>query len=357
MWNNMSIQRQLILMGTLLLMLVGVLLGGGLIYFSFQTFSFDAFTDASDLEASSASAIHFREYFMAARETFIIQSVLLVLLVIVTGSLILWMIFRRTMRPLRNLSQTLDTLEVNNLPSSIDLEHKNPDVLQLQTSFNTLLRRINATLESQKHFVANAAHELKTPLSSIMTNFDVLEMDDDPSKEDYREVLLITRNNIERMSDLVKHMLELTQLQKRDYEQFSLNELNIISDEMNAAIKAKNLNVNFTGDTILEGSRTLIERAIQNIVDNAIRYSSEGGHIQIIANQNTIQISDNGIGIPDSQQEKVFEPFYCVDSSRSRKLGGSGLGLSIVYQILTRHGLSIDLDSKENHGTTFTIHT
>ncbi len=357
MWNNMSLQSRLIVAGTLIFMMAGALLGGGLIYFSFRTFSFDAFTDAADLDASSASALHYRDYFLAARETFVMQSVLLVVFVIVTGALVLWLVFRRTMRPLRELSERLDALEANNLPASIDLEHKNPDVRQFLRSFNTLLRRINATLESQKHFVANAAHELKTPLSSIMTNLDVLEMDEDPSKEDYREVLLITRDNIERMSDLVRNMLELTQLQKRDYEQFSLRDLTVISDEMEAAIKAKNLNVEFRGDTVLEGSRTLIERAIQNLVDNAIRYSSEGGDIQISADENTITISDNGIGIPKDKQEKVFEPFYCVDPSRSRELGGSGLGLSIVHQILTRHGMSIDLDSEEGQGTTFIIHT
>lgn len=355
MWNNLSLKNRLTTLGILTITILSVLLGGGLIYFTVQSFSYDAFMNATNLDEASASASIYQQYLLETRERYIIQSLSFVVLLSILGMIVFWLVLQYTMRPIQELTSKIDDLETSNLPQEIILKNKNRETRKLESSFNNLLNQINATLDSQKHFVSNAAHELKTPLTSILTNIDVLEMDDNPSKEEYREVLSITRDNIERMSNLVKDMLDLTQLQKQNYEQFNLRQLTLINDEMKKDIANKNINFIMIGDTTINGNRALIERAIQNLIGNAIRYSEKGGSIEVKASQNEIEIKDTGIGIPFDQQDKVFEPFYCVNPSRSRKLGGSGLGLSIVHQILTAHGMSIHLKSQENIGTTFTI--
>ncbi len=355
MWGKLNTKQRLLVLGLTVIIITGGFLGGGLAYVSIRMFSYEAFTTATGLEATSTSAQLYRDYFLAARQTFIISTVLITTGFILVGALALILVFKRTMQPLETLSDELDNMDVNHLPNAISLQANNPELMKLVATFNTLLQKINVTLESQKHFVANAAHELKTPLSTILTNLDVLELDADPDKTEYEEVFAITKENIERMSNLVKDMLQLTQLQKQDYERFAFSDMTLLNTELRDEIKQKNLTFEIHGDTELEGSKPLLERAIQNLIANAVRYTERGGKIAITLTDETIRIADTGIGIAAADQEKIFEPFYCVDRSRSRELGGSGLGLSIVRQILIRHDMSITLESDIGQGTTFII--
>ncbi len=296
--------------------------------------------------------------FQDSKKGFALQSIIVMIVITGIGTILTWFVTGKALKPVAILSKTVEDVDENNLSTQIPVPYSKDEVARLTQSFNNMLIKISMAFESQKRFAQNAAHELKTPLSAILTNIEVMEIDEDSASiEEYKENLLIVKQNVERMTALVTDLLALNAAEKHiDISRFSARDLffSILSDNDNE-IKKKNIFVSIEGEKEINGNRFMLERAFSNIVQNAIRYNHNNGSITIHCSESGITISDTGIGIAPGKLPHIFEPFYCADTSRSRALGGSGLGLAITKEIFDKHEIKIDVASIENSGTIFTV--
>lgn len=296
--------------------------------------------------------------FQDSKKGFALQSIIVMVVITGIGTILTWFVTGKALKPVAILSKTVEDIDEKNLSTQIPVPYSKDEVARLTQSFNNMLIKISMAFESQKRFAQNAAHELKTPLSAILTNIEVMEIDEDSASiEEYKENLLIVKQNVERMTALVTDLLALNAAEKHiDISRFSARDLffSILSDNDND-IKKKNIFVNIEGEKEINGNRFMLERAFSNIVQNAIRYNHNNGSITIRCSESGITISDTGIGIAPDKLPHIFEPFYCADTSRSRALGGSGLGLAITKEIFDKHEIKIDVASTENTGTIFTV--
>ena len=290
--------------------------------------------------------------FLGSREKFRTQSIISAIIIITLGAIISYFIAGQTLKPLNTLTNKIEEIDENNLNIQIMPNSNGGEVARLTKSFNNMLEKLNKAFQSKKLFASNAAHELKTPLANILTNIEVMQMDDTPSIVDYEEIINITKENVERLTVLVHDLLRFnSDLNDGLCEKIKTKELfNKIISDLSKDIKEKNISVTIDGNIEIFGEKTLLERAFFNIVLNAVKYNKENGEIKITAIKESITIEDNGIGIPAESISQIFDPFYCVDKSRSRKLGGNGLGLSIAKQIFDKHNMTISILSEENTG-------
>lgn len=224
-----------------------------------------------------------------------------------------------------------------------------------------MFKRLESVFNVQKRFSTAAAHELKTPLAVLKTNIEVL--DEQATLEEYKHVMEVTKRQVERMNDLVNNLLLVsTSSEYNCNEVCSIQELvkNALS-ELNPRIKEKAIQVRVSDtDCTLIGNEVMLQRAISNLLDNSIKYAKRIDPritIEIRHDQEylSLMISDNGIGIPEDQLNLITEPFYRIDQSRSRKIAGSGLGLTLVKEIIERHHGHLNIESKLNEGTTISI--
>jgi len=350
MWSKLSLRIRFTILSTLILFVIS-----GVLTFILLSIAKNAFVEPyKDLYQNDVITTYKIKSFYELFNTYTLKSIFYLFLILLVGVLSTWILSKQALKPVSDLSNQIEKIDINNLSKPITIPKTNDEVAKLTKSFNQMLVKINASYEGQKRFAQNAAHELKTPISSILTNIEVLELDDKPSVEDYQEVILIIKENAERMSSLVKDLMVLNVNSKEPYSSFLFSELDIQSN-LKHEIENKNINISIEGDTLIYGNKTLIERAMVNIIHNAIRYNINHGKISIVCNKHQITITDTGIGIPQDQLKHIFEPFHCVDVSRSRKLGGSGLGLAIVKQIFDQHQIEVEVKSIEKQGTTFII--
>ncbi len=354
MWNDRSIGQRLTVMNMVTLTVMSALMMTALFYSVHRLLSFEAYRETSGLDASSAVNENIQAFLKDARTSFYVIAGILILLFASLAVFTFRVMTKKALKPLNELTATMDTLDPDNLPKSIRVSNDSREVRKLEHAFNRLLNKVNTTLESQRRFAQNAAHELKTPLSAVMTNIEVLDMDDDPSKDEVLEVLNLTREHMESMHTLVKELLEM-HVSTIDKTHFHLHDMALKDESMNDLANSKHMTIELKGDTRLHGSKPLLERAFKNLIHNALRYGHEGGHVVIRAFENALRIEDDGPGINKEHLNKIFDPFYRVEASRSKEYGGNGLGLSIVKEILDRHQMTITVDSSENQGTTFTI--
>ena len=218
----------------------------------------------------------------------------------------------------------------------------------------------------QKEFVANVSHELKTPLTSIKSYTETLGSGMVEDKETERQFLSVIESEVNRMSDLVTDLLQLSALDmkrtKLDFRKYSVDELvEKTLEKLDIAAREKNhmltSNVTYPGKAVFDYEK--IQRVLINIVSNAIKYTEPGGKINVSAEKKdgniVFTITDNGMGIPSKDLSRIFDRFYRVDKARSRKMGGTGLGLAIAREIISAHGGEIDIQSVENKGTEVTI--
>jgi len=278
-------------------------------------------------------------------------------LVIGLGSLVAYLVSGVIMQPIKALSTSVTNIEAEKLDVSLPLPKSRDEISQLTVSFNGMLDKLHRSFESKQLFAQNAAHELKTPLAIVRAHMEALKMDDHPTMADYEEVFDEVKNNTERMIELVEGLLAMGKSSTdADMTVFEGRETfeGIFSD-LKGVIQSKNLNVQLLGETTIKGEKTLLVQAFFNLIANAIRYNVEGGNIVVTLSENQITIDDTGIGIPPESIGQLFDPFYCVDKSRSKHLGGNGLGLAITKNILNAHQMSIDVTSVVGVGTTIAI--
>lgn len=281
----------------------------------------------------------------------------IMLVSLLVGTAAIWLIVGKALRPLTRFSEAISEIDEKKLNQPLELPKSQDEVADMTKSFNCMLERLNHSFEVQKRFSATAAHELKTPISSIISNVEVLELDEHPSCDEYQETIAVVKENAFRMEQLVLDLL--TSYSTGMVLKKEACNLRTICEKCCKACSEADRNgivYEITGEQTVEGDSLLLERAVGNLISNAFRYNHPGGTVTVDMGENQLTVSDTGVGIPEEDLEKIFEPFYRVDMSRSRELGGSGLGLAIVKNILDAHNANIAVDSIEGEGTIFTIH-
>lgn len=280
-------------------------------------------------------------------------SMVIVAIFVLFGTIIAYVISGQALRPIKSLAGKIEDIDTNNLNTLIEPPKSNDEVSSLTHSFNNMLGKIDRSFATQKLFAQNAAHELKTPLAFIRASLDVLELDEKPTEEEYRETYGIVKTSTDRLIELVEGLLSLNstvdEQQWQTFDGRKVFESAII--ELGADISARGIDVSVAGECRLKGDKTLLQRALFNLVHNAVRYNVDNGTVKITISDINITIEDSGVGVPAEHLPHIFEPFYCVDKSRSKKLGGHGLGMAIAKNIFDRHNMEIEILSEVGSGT------
>ena len=284
-------------------------------------------------------------------------------LVLILGTGATWLMAGHVLKPLKELSSAIEEISGNDLSNRVEIQGRQDEIGRLARSFNHMMDKVSASFERQKRFSASAAHELKTPLATILVNLEVLELDGKTSPDRMEKVLTIVKANTERVIRLVEDLMRLTSDKDHEMEEeVELSEVFAITlYELSPLIRKKDLTVSIenTPDISLTGSRVMLYRVMSNLLENAAKYNREHGSISIVTGRDdngvTVKIEDTGIGIPEEALPHIFEPFYRVDQSRSRAVGGAGLGLPLVKDIVEKHGGEVTVKSAAGEGTTFIL--
>lgn len=291
------------------------------------------------------------------------RSLLFSALMAIFGGIVTFFISGRALRPLCEFSDKIEEVQAQNLADSRIEENKVKELNQLSVSYNRMLDRLSEAFEVQRQFTANAAHELRTPLAVIQAQLDLYHSTEHPKNDKCTEqtIRMMTEQN-ERLGKMVKTLLDMSELQTvaRD-EKIELDALveEVLADLEPLALKKDIKLIGKCDMVTMMGSDILIYRLVYNLVENAIKYNKPCGQVTVTAAKQDknicLTVSDTGNGIPEELKERVFEPFFRVDKSRSRALGGVGLGLALVHEIVRVHGGSISVKDNHEGGTIFEV--
>ena len=308
------------------------------------------------------------------KQLFMIKSLAVTIVVILISSLSTWFLTRKSLAPLRSLSKKISDIQAQNLSISIDVPESHDEISKLTEAFNQMLARLNNAFDVQKQFSANAAHELRTPLAVMQTNLEVFSKKKEPSVSEYQTLFSTILEQTNRLSHLASILLDMTGMQR--VKRSDTISLAALADEVLCDLapiadqKQIKLSQSET-DCIVTGSYLLLYRAVYNLVENAIKYNHPSGKVTVTLHPGKvildassqphpadcafIEISDTGIGISPEYQEKIFAPFFRVDKSRSRAMGGAGLGLALVTEIARQHGGQVKVLESNEKGSTIAL--
>lgn len=291
------------------------------------------------------------------------SSLLFSTLLSLLGGVITFFISGHALKPLCDFSKTIEEVQAQNLSNSRIEENNFSELNQLSVSYNKMLERLSEAFKLQRQFTANAAHELRTPLAVMQLQIDLYNSSKHPDNDtSAQQTISMITEQTERLSKMVRTLLDMSELQTiaRD-EEIAISALveEVLADlEPLAQEKGINL-IEKCDNVLLMGSDILIYRLVYNLVENAIKYNFSGGTVTVTATQQNSQlhltVEDTGNGIPEELKERIFEPFFRLDKSRSRELGGVGLGLALVREIVRVHNGSILVKNNANSGTTFEV--
>ena len=289
----------------------------------------------------------------------LIVSALLALL----GGVAAYFISGHALKPIREFSDKIEEVQAQNLADSRIEASKIKELNQLSVSYNKMLERLSDAFEIQRQFTANAAHELRTPLSLMQVQLDLYHSTQHPGSDadTVQMIKMLTEQN-DRLGKMVKTLLDMSELQTvgrdekiilNDLVDEVLEDLELLAQEKNIKLIGKYKNITMIGSDIL------IYRLVYNLVENAIKYNHSDGQVTVNAYKKQkhiyLSVEDTGSGIPKELRERVFEPFFRVDKSRSRELGGVGLGLALVHEIVRVRDGSISIKSNPAGGTIFEV--
>ena len=290
----------------------------------------------------------------ATKDQFRVRSIIATGIIILLSSICTYFISRRALQPLRSLSNEVNKIEAQNLSESLEVPDTNDEISHLTGSFNKMLSRLDEAFTAQKQFSASAAHELRTPLAVMQTNLEVFARKNNPDIEEYQEIFRMIQEQTERLSHLSEVLLDMTGIH-----------LISVADQKEVELIQKD------GDCTVIGSYLLLYRAVYNLVENAIKYNHPGGKVTVKISQKKaepdcsapsvsadcafVEVTDTGIGIPPEFQERIFDPFFRVDKSRSRAMGGAGLGLALVNEIARQHGGLVKVLESSKKGSTIAL--
>ena len=317
----------------------------------------------------------FEQEIQETKEAFLLRSVIATTIIILLSSVCTYFLTKKTLTPLQKLTSEVSQIQAQNLSTQLAVPNSKDEIAQLTSSFNEMLARLDNAFSTQKQFSANAAHELRTPLAVLQTNLEVFEKKQEPEMVEYQQLFTMIKEQTARLSQLVGTLLDMTNLKSVPRtDHVSLEELvdeafcdlDPVAEKAGISIHfddsssqdwhtdvhtpdASALNNNIRNIT---GSYVLLYRAVYNLVENAIKYNRPNGSVTVSVKEKNgqamILVKDTGIGISPENQKKIFDPFFRVDKSRSRAMGGAGLGLALVDSIAREHGGSVKvLESNE----------
>ena len=291
------------------------------------------------------------------------NSLIISALLALLGGVATYFISGHALRPIREFSDKIEKVQAQNLADSRIEENQVKELNQLSVSYNRMLERLSDAFEIQRQFTANAAHELRTPLALMQVQLDLYNSTRHPgSDEDTLQTIKMVTEQNDRLGKMVKTLLDMSELQTVGRDDKII--VDALVDEVLADLEplAQEKNIKLIGkceNITMVGSDILIYRLVYNLVENAIKYNHTGGQVTVTADRKEKQVhlsvADTGNGIPEELRERVFEPFFRVDKSRSRALGGVGLGLALVREIVRVHDGSITVRSNPSGGTIFDV--
>ena len=297
-----------------------------------------------------------------ARMLFLKQSIVYMLFIVAIGGFFIYFITGKTMRPLNELSRQMKNRTVYNLSEALPIPESHDEIASLTAAFNEMTQKLDDAFAMQKRFSQSAAHELRTPLTVLKTKVDVFQKRANHTQAEYEKFLETVGTQTDRLSELVRDLLDLANMDAVECDQkIDLSELlSDIVSELSGMAQEKQVKVALRcPELTIQGSESLLRRAFHNLIENSIKYNVPGGHVEILSKQQgghaVVIVTDTGIGIPPEQKDLIFEPFYRVDKSRSRRMGGAGLGLAMVRDILDMHKGRIAVADNPSGGSIFTV--
>lgn len=321
------------------------------IYISIPDDKWDEFADEFSVQVYNNKADYKR------------NSLIITVLLALLGGVVTYFISGHALRPIREFSDKIEEVQAQNLSDSRIEENNVKELNQLGISYNKMLERLSDAFEIQRQFTANAAHELRTPLAQMQVQLDLYNSATHPGNDadTLQTIKMVTEQN-DKLNRMVKTLLDMSELQSVGRDDKII--LDAIVEEVLADLEplAVEKNIKLIGkceDATMIGSDILIYRLVYNLVENAIKYNHPLGQVTVTAYQRNkhvyLSVEDTGSGIPKELRERVFEPFFRVDKSRSRELGGVGLGLALVREIVRVHDGSICIKSGKTGGTIFEV--
>ena len=321
------------------------------IYISIPDDKWDEFADEFSVQVYNNKADYKR------------NSLIITVLLALLGGVVTYFISGHALRPIREFSDKIEEVQAQNLSDSRIEENNVKELNQLSISYNKMLERLSEAFEIQRQFTANAAHELRTPLALMQVQLDLYNSASHPGNDadTLQTIKMVTEQN-DKLNRMVKTLLDMSELQTVGRDDKII--LDAIVEEVLADLEplAVEKNIKLIGkceDATMIGSDILIYRLVYNLVENAIKYNHPLGQVTVTAYQRNkhvyLSVEDTGSGIPKELRERVFEPFFRVDKSRSRELGGVGLGLAFVREIVRVHDGSICIKSGKTGGTIFEV--
>ena len=321
------------------------------IYISIPDDKWDEFADEFSVQVYNNKADYKR------------NSLIITVLLALLGGVVTYFISGHALRPIREFSDKIEEVQAQNLSDSRIEENNVKELNQLGISYNKMLERLSEAFEIQRQFTANAAHELRTPLALMQVQLDLYNSATHPGNDadTLQTIKMVTEQN-DKLNRMVKTLLDMSELQTVGRDDKII--LDAIVEEVLADLEplAVEKNIKLIGkceDATMIGSDILIYRLVYNLVENAIKYNHPLGQVTVTAYQRNkhvyLSVEDTGSGIPKELRERVFEPFFRVDKSRSRELGGVGLGLAFVHEIVRVHDGSICIKSGKTGGTIFEV--
>ena len=321
------------------------------IYISIPDDKWDEFADEFSVQVYNNKADYKR------------NSLIITVLLALLGGVVTYFISGHALRPIKEFSDKIEEVQAQNLSDSRIEENNVKELNQLGISYNKMLERLSEAFEIQRQFTANAAHELRTPLALMQVQLDLYNSASHPGNDadTLQTIKMVTEQN-DKLNRMVKTLLDMSELQTVGRDDKII--LDAIVEEVLADLEplAVEKNIKLIGkceDATMIGSDILIYRLVYNLVENAIKYNHPLGQVTVTACQRNkhvyLSVEDTGSGIPKELRERVFEPFFRVDKSRSRELGGVGLGLAFVREIVRAHDGSICIKSGKTGGTIFEV--
>ena len=317
----------------------------------------------------------FEQEIQETKEDFLLRSVIATTIIILLSSVCTYFLTKKALTPLQKLTSEVSQIQAQNLSTQLEVPNSKDEIAQLTSSFNEMLTRLDNAFSTQKQFSANAAHELRTPLAVLQTNLEVFEKKQEPEMIEYRQLFTMIKEQTARLSQLVGTLLDMTNLKSVPRtDHVPLEELvDEVFCDLDPVAEKAGISIHFDDSSSqdlytdvhtpdasalnnnilnITGSYVLLYRAVYNLVENAIKYNRPNGSVTVSVKEKNgqamILVKDTGIGISPENQKKIFDPFFRVDKSRSRAMGGAGLGLALVDSIAREHGGSVKvLESNE----------
>ena len=324
----------------------------------------------------------FEQEIQETKEAFLLRSVIATTIIFLLSSVCTYFLTKKTLTPLQKLTSEVSQIQAQNLSTQLVVPNSKDEIAQLTSSFNEMLARLDNAFSTQKQFSANAAHELRTPLAVLQTNLEVFEKKQEPEMVEYQQLFTMIKEQTARLSQLVGTLLDMTNLKSVPRtDHVSLEELvDEVFCDLDPVAEKAGISIHFDDSSSqdwhtdvhtpdasalnnnirnITGSYVLLYRAVYNLVENAIKYNRPNGSVTVSVKekkgQAMVLVTDTGIGISPENQKKIFDPFFRVDKSRSRAMGGAGLGLALVDSIAKEHGGTVNVLESSEAGSTIAL--